>query len=108
VLPTPQSFHFEDDGAFPNSPLPVLVYHEVPEVGDARRCERLFAQNDWAGAWRNGIYSFHHFHSIAHEVPGVVRGSATVILGGPHGRELEVNRGDVLGLPAGTGHCNLK
>jgi uncharacterized protein YjlB len=79
VSPTPQSFRFEDDGAFPNSPLPVLVYHEVPEAGDARRCERLFAQNDWRGAWRNGIYSFHHFHSIAHEVLGVVRGSATVI-----------------------------
>ena len=104
---TPQSFHFEDDSAFPNSSLPVLVYHEVPEAGDARRCERLFAQNDWRGAWQNGIYSFHHFHSVAHEVLGVVRGSATVIRGGPHGRELEINRGDVLVLPAGTGHCNL-
>jgi uncharacterized protein YjlB len=105
VVLTPESFHFGDDGAIPNSPLAVLVYRGVPEAGDASRCERLFAQNRWLGAWRDGIYGFHHFHSIAHEVLGVVAGSATVMLGGPNGSEFEVNRGDVLVLPAGTGHC---
>lgn len=104
---TAEIFTFEDDGAIPNSPLPTLVYRGVPEAGDAARCERLFAENGWLGAWRDGIYPFHHFHSIAHEVLGVVAGSAAVMLGGPKGRELEVSRGDVLVLPAGTGHCNL-
>lgn len=104
---TPQTLEFEDDGAFPNSRLPVLVYRAVAEVSDAARCERLFAEHGWLGAWRNGIYSFHHFHSIAHEVLGVVAGSATVMLGGPNGRELRIEQGDVLVLPAGTGHCNL-
>jgi uncharacterized protein YjlB len=107
VTPTPQTFHFTDDGSIPNSPLPVLIYHEVNEATDAGRCKRLFAQNGWLGAWQNGIYPFHHFHSIAHEVLGVVAGSATVMLGGPRGREFEVKSGDVLILPAGTGHCNL-
>jgi len=104
----PETFTFEDDGAIPNSRLPVLLYHGVPEAADAASCERLFADNGWLGAWRNGIYPFHHFHSIAHKVLGVVSGSAGVMLGGERGREFELSRGDVVVLPAGTGHCNLR
>ncbi len=98
---------FTDDGGIPNSPLPVLVYRHVPEANEAAACEELFAGNDWLPNWRDGIFSFHHFHSITHEVLGIVAGEATVMLGGPSGREFEVARGDVLVLPAGTGHCNL-
>jgi uncharacterized protein YjlB len=103
----PMTWTFADDGTIPNSPLPVLVYDDVSEVRDASSCERLFARHGWPGAWRNGIYPFHHFHSTAHEVLGVVAGTATVILGGPKGCELRVRRGLVLVLPAGTGHFNL-
>jgi uncharacterized protein YjlB len=103
---TPEAHSFEDDGGIPNSPLPALVYHDVDGAQEAAACERLFADNGWLGAWRDGIYSFHHFHSTAHEVLGIVRGSATVMLGGPSGRAFEVAAGDVLVLPAGTGHCN--
>ena len=98
----PETYVFEDDGGIPNSRLPVLVYHDVADVG-----EELFARNGWLGAWRNGIFSFHHFHSTAHEVLGIVAGSASVVLGGPSiGRRFEVGTGDVLVLPAGTGHFN--
>jgi uncharacterized protein YjlB len=102
----PETHRFEDDGGIPNSPLPVLIYHEVQAARDASRCEELFAVNDWVPDWRDGIFSFHHFHSIAHEVLGIVGGTATVKLGGPRGRSFEIGRGDVLVLPAGTGHCN--
>lgn len=102
----PEAHSFEDAGAFPNSRLPVLVYHDVEGAGDAREWEELFARNGWLGAWADGIFSFHHFHSTAHEVLGIVAGTAAVILGGPSGRRFEVGRGDVLVLPAGTGHCN--
>jgi uncharacterized protein YjlB len=103
----PDLHSFEAAGGFPNSLLPVLVYHDVGDASAAGACDELFARNGWLGAWVDGIFSFHHFHSTAHEVLGIVDGTASVILGGPSGRRLEVARGDVLVLPAGTGHCNV-
>jgi uncharacterized protein YjlB len=97
---------FEDASGIPNSPLPVVLYHEVDAAREAGECEKRFARNGWLGAWVDGIYSFHHFHSTAHEVLGIVAGSAAVVLGGPSGHRFDVRRGDVLVLPAGTGHCN--
>ena len=102
----PETHVFEDAGGIPNSRLPVLVYHEVEGASEAPGCQELFAANGWLGGWVDGIFSFHHFHSTAHEVLGIVGGSATVVLGGPSGCRFEVARGDVLVLPAGTGHCN--
>lgn len=102
----PQTVYLEADGRIPNSSLPVLVYRELETATEPARAERAFAANDWLGSWRNGIFSFHHFHSTAHEVLAIVGGNATVMLGGPSGSTLEVGRGDVLVLPAGTGHCN--
>jgi uncharacterized protein YjlB len=102
----PETYRLEDAGAIPNSPLPVLVYHDVEAARAAGDCEELFARNGWLGAWRDGIFPFHHFHSITHEVLGIVAGSASVILGGEGGRRFEVGPGNVLVLPAGTGHCN--
>ena len=101
-----ETFTFADDGGIPNSRLRVLVYHGVSELEDAAGCEELFARHGWLGAWRDGIFDFHHFHSTAHEVLGIVVGNATVVLGGPRGRKFDVSAGDVLVLPAGTGHCN--
>jgi uncharacterized protein YjlB len=103
----PDLHSFEAEGGFPNSQLPALVYHDVADACTAGACEELFARNGWLGAWVDGIFSFHHFHSTAHEALGVVAGTASVILGGPVGRRLDVARGDVLVLPAGTGHCNV-
>jgi uncharacterized protein YjlB len=101
-----ETYAFADDGAIPNSKLPVLVYHDVDEAREAASCEALFARHGWLGAWRDGIFPFHHFHSTAHEVLGIVAGSASVLLGGPEGRPFEIGAGDVLVLPAGTGHYN--
>lgn len=103
---TPETHRFDDDGAIPNSALPALVYHDVDGARSARGCAELFARNGWLGSWVNGIYPFHHFHSTAHEVLGIVAGSASVVLGGTGGRQFDVVPGDVLVLPAGTGHLN--
>jgi uncharacterized protein YjlB len=58
--------------------------------------------------WRGEIYSYLHYHSRIHEVLGVARGSATVRIGGNKGRTLKVKAGDLLIIPAGTGHQSLK
>ena len=104
----PQSFSFPDDGSIPNHPrLPLLVYRSGLEPGQrsASACRRRFRDQGWTGNWVNGIYSYHHYHSTAHEVLGVVRGSARVQFGGPEGEILDVRVGDVVVIPAGVGHC---
>ena len=105
---TPETHRFADDGAIPNSPLPVLVYHGVEAAADPGTCEALFGANGWGGHWRSQILTVHHFHSTAHEALGIVAGRASVMLGGPDGQRFEVRAGDVLVLPAGTGHCRLE
>lgn len=97
-------------GPFPNHPrLPVLIYRgafALPKdpSAAAARIERTFEDNAWSGGWRNGIYGFHHFHSNSHEVLGCYSGSARVELGGPTGPVVDIERGDVVVLPAGTAH----
>jgi uncharacterized protein YjlB len=85
--------------------FPVLIYHDVPGVASgAADCRALFAEHGWGGSWVDGVFDFHHFHSTSHEVLGVVAGEATLELGGPQGSAFDVAAGDVLVLPAGTGH----
>lgn len=98
--------YFADDGAFPNSTLPVVIYRQVlgTETPTPEALEKLFDTNGWPSQWRAGVYDYDHYHSTAHECLGVARGSSILRLGGPEGRDLEVKAGDVLVLPAGTAH----
>lgn len=95
----------------PNHPRwPLLIYPgAVPIAGPdpAVAFEALFDRNRWPAAWRNGVYPFHHFHSNAHEVLGVYSGEVTVEFGGEGGVVLTARPGDVIVLPAGTGHKKL-
>ena len=99
------SHHFADDGRIPNSPLPLLVYRAALSGADlADAAERQFAGNGWLGAWRDGIFAYHHFHSTSHEVLGIAAGRARVRFGGEAGETLELRAGDVVVIPAGVGH----
>ena len=100
----PLTFTFTDDGAIPNSKLPLLVYRQVVPA-DPSAIEQIFTANRWPAAWRDSVHPFHHFHSDAHEVLGVASGSGRVLFGGPSGQVLEVSAGDVVVVPAGVGHC---
>lgn len=103
----PRAVLLPDTGEFPNSRFPALLYAGVLTTGDlAAGFETLFAKNGWNGSWRNGLYRLHHYHSTAHEVLGVYRGSVDLRLGGPSGPLVTLSAGDVAIIPAGVAHKN--
>jgi uncharacterized protein YjlB len=108
---TPEQLLFKDDGSIPNSHFPLLLYRNVFSARNdygAGWLENAFAANNWTNSWRNGIYSFHHYHSTSHEVLGIYSGSALVHLGGEQGRKVEIHAGDIIVIPAGVGHKNIE
>jgi uncharacterized protein YjlB len=105
----PLAVTFADDGSIPNNPrLPFLLYRNPIDLSGTPNPEDLieatFARNGWGDMWRNGIYSYVHYHSMIHEALGIARGRAKVRFGGARGRDFDIGAGDVVVLPAGTGH----
>jgi uncharacterized protein YjlB len=100
-----------DDGTFPNNALlPLLVYQQAHRAGEKNAgdlIKELLETNSWTYSWEDGIYDYHHYHSTAHEVLVVTRGSARVQFGGPDGVTLPVETGDVIIIPAGVAHKSL-
>lgn len=109
-----------------NQRIPVLIYRgamadrphnalagenasreEPPPVSlDAAKIAQHLSLNGWRGSWENGVFSYHHFHSNAHEVLVVCEGEVRIFLGGPEGCSLVFHAGDAAILPAGTSHKN--
>jgi uncharacterized protein YjlB len=109
---SPITHTFSDDGTIPNHPAwPLILYRGGINLAGSpdpeHVIEKVFASNGWGNMWRNGIYPYVHYHSMIHEAMGIARGRATVRFGGEHGEEIEVVPGDVVILPAGTGHQRL-
>ncbi|KGO91343.1 cupin domain-containing protein [Flavobacterium subsaxonicum] len=104
-----QHYHFKDNGVIPNNSLPLLVYKFAFPVSDslADVMEETFASHNWTNSWRNGVFPYHHYHSITHEVLGVYSGQAQLHLGGEQGEKIDVEAGDVLVIPAGVGHKKI-
>ena len=110
VVNRPERLTFADDGAIPNHPaFPALVYRGVADGADGADAPRPSSPATAGCPWLAGghLPDQHHFQirPPTQGARGTPRGSATVQLGGPGGQTLEVGAGDVLVLPAGTGHC---
>ena len=101
----------KENGDFPNNPnCALLLYKNVLDNSEsdmAAAMETMFDKHGWEPAWRNGIFSYHHYHSNTHEVLGIYSGTAKVMFGGPNGKSLSVEAGDVVLIPAGVSHKKI-
>ncbi|MBA3665735.1 MAG: cupin [Bacteroidetes bacterium] len=102
-------YHVNDNGIFPNNTLPVIIYKRVlnlPSLFASNAIRKLFKDNNWSNSWKSGVFEYHHYHSITHEVLGICKGKTTLLLGGDSGAKIEVEKGDVIIIPAGVAHKN--
>ncbi|MBT3171352.1 MAG: cupin [Rhodospirillaceae bacterium] len=93
-----------------NDALPLLLYRGAVALGGdtpESDVEKVFWANGWGNGFRGDTFPFHHYHSIAHEVVGVARGTAQIQFGGPDGPVFDVQAGDAVLIPAGVVHCRL-
>ena len=91
--------------SIPNHPRwPLLIYPSAVKKIAPETFEEIFTRNKWPAAWRNGVFPFHHYHSTGHEALGIYSGEVTVQFGGDAGVTVTAKPGDVIVLPAGTGH----
>lgn len=68
----------------------------------------ILKRNSWENSWKNGVYEYHHYHSVSHEVLCAYRGATKVLLGGDNGVIVDFEAGDVLIIPAGVAHKNIE
>lgn len=102
-----QFYRFEDDGVIPNNPSLEVIVYPAAFKENTQEIEEVFNRHDWTNSWTGGVFEYHHYHSNTHEVLGVLSGTATLQIGGEQGETLDVAAGDVILLPAGTGHKKL-
>lgn len=105
------SHKIEANGNIPNnSKYPLMIYKGaflIHPDDNPNVIKTVFAQNGYSNAWIDGIIDYQHYHSNTHEVLGVFSGKAEVQFGGEHGVCIELDKGDVVLIPAGVAHKRL-
>ncbi|KAK9446215.1 Cupin domain protein [Metarhizium brunneum] len=107
-----QCYYLSPNSDAPNNPLPVLHYRGVlPLEATEDMATKFLTANTWEkrGAW--GHIGIRHFHPNTHECYGIVSGRSTMLLGKINdgtGMHVQVQRGDVIVLPAGTAHSSIE
>lgn len=106
--PTPELVFFDDSGSVPNNPvLPVYLVRDALPGRSAGDILAHFEAMGWRGTWTSVVFDFQHYHHDAHEALCVATGWADIQLGGPDGQVFRLESGDLVVLPAGTGHCRI-
>ena len=107
-----ETLFLKPNGRVPNSRFPVLIHRQVWGSSDAANLadilEKTFVDNNWLNNWREVVYGYYHYHSTTHEVLGIAHGEVTLRLGGDGGQDVNFSAGDVLILPAGVSHNQIK
>lgn len=90
---------------------PLLIYRSAFTPSSAVNQDSIQSHISLVGVvdpqWVYTMYSTTHFHSTTHEVLCIASGSARCCFGGednPERVEQELNKGDVVIVPAGVGH----
>ncbi|ETI26239.1 hypothetical protein G647_03016 [Cladophialophora carrionii CBS 160.54] len=110
----PETYYLTPNQHCPNHDWPVLIYRDcLPLPLSEEKTTAFLESHAWEkkGVW--GHIAYKHFHPNTHECYGVFQGESTILVGcGTNdtggGQEIEVRAGDVIVLPAGTGHCSLQ
>jgi len=85
----------------------IIVYRNAvdPDAADcAEQFEALLTENGWHLEWRGRISDTGHFHSRAHEIIAIVKGSTILALGGGEGKRVILDVGDAILIPPGLLH----
>lgn len=114
--PPEQHFVRKPTPHVPNSQFPVLIYRSaLPPNPDVTSTCATIEPNNWIKGGVFKHYPAHHFHSVTHECYAIFKGHSRLLLGrGPLDPEstddtlVDLKEGDVIVLPAGVAHCNMK
>jgi uncharacterized protein YjlB len=98
-----------DNGTVPNNMHHPLFLFKSIFLGSQQEGERVITDGgSWTRPWVWGIFPYHHFHSTAWELLLCVKGQADVQLGGESGPHVSIEQGDLILIPPGFAHKQLR
>jgi len=110
-----EMYSLRDNGVVPNSHLPTVYFRALCSFSSndiksvCRNIEELIRPNNWKLDWvdENAVHRYTHYHSTAHEMLIVLKGTSELRVGGSNGKEVRLNAGDGIVIPAGVAHRRI-
>lgn len=105
-----EQYYLNDEGNTFEDYLPVLLYKgiiNIPMLFEEHYLKTLFEPKNWKNVWKTEIFAYRHYQHVAHEVMGVYKDKALLMLGDKEQISVVLEKGDVLVIPAGVEIKNL-